>query len=394
MVLENAQADSIPPTGVEPTNDSDNTPNTKYQYHSLYIKRDLIANPDPFTLYFGFFGRWNYDRKVTANVLRRVENARVLIQRLPTQDELDAMVTHSSRSLYQERIGAPLGGLVGSGLLWMQARKSELFPAYFPKASGPEGKMPSPGEIVQAAKRFVAAEPTIARRAIFVTGFKLLFYSVAGATFSSIYAVYKETTNTMADSRLKEFLADLKKQNPEELRRRQMESRGRRSVGEQQGVVEMNQGGDYASEYSGGDVQSTGVSGPDRPPVAEPVSLGGGLGADQARGGDFFDEDDASPTAPEYRTNRGAQAGYSQGSAWERIRQQNASAPSIQSSRQDTSNQQSPQWDSWSPPSSESDKQREREQARAEFERLLDAERNIGQESASEARNKGWGKWN
>ncbi|GMG27068.1 unnamed protein product [Aspergillus oryzae] len=392
MVLENAQTDPIPPTGAEPTNDSDNTPNTKYQYHSLYIKRDLIANPDPFTLYFGFFGRWNYDRKVTANVLRRVENARVLIQRLPTQDELDAMVTHSSRSLYHERIGAPLGGLVGSALLWNQARKSELYPAYFPKASGPEGKMPSPGEIIQAAKRFAVAGPTVARRAAFVMCFKMLFYSVAGATFSSVYAVYKETTNTMGDSRLKEFLADLKKQNPDEIRKRKMESRGRRSVGEQHGVVEMDQGGEYASEYSGGDVQSTGVSVPDRRPVLEPVG-GGGLGADQGRGGDFFDEDDASPTAPEYRTSRAAQAGYSQGSAWERIRQQNTSAPA-QSSRQDASSQQSPQWDSWSSPSSESDKQREREQARAEFDRLLDAERNIGQESASEGRNKGWGKWN
>ncbi|KAE8375690.1 hypothetical protein BDV26DRAFT_9124 [Aspergillus bertholletiae] len=389
MVLENPQTDPIPPSGAEPTNESDTTSNTKYQYHSLYIKRDLIANPDPFTLYFGFFGRWNYDRKVTANVLRRVENARVLIQRLPTQDELDAMVTHSSRSLYQERVGAPLGFFGGSALLWTQAKKSELYPAYFPKA-GPEGKMPSPGEIVEAAKRFVAAEPTVARRAVFVTGFKLLFWSVAGATLSSVYAVYNETKNTMGDSRLKEFVADLRKQNPEEVRKRQMESRGRRSVGEQQGVVEMDQGGDHASEYSGGDVQSAGVSVPDHRPVLEPVGAGGRWGADQSRGGNFFDDDDASPTAPEYRTDKGAQAGYSQGSAWDRIRQQNTSAPT-QPSHQDASNQQS-QSDSWSSPLSESDKQREREQARAEFERLIDAERHMGQESAREGR-RGWGKW-
>ncbi|KAE8387794.1 hypothetical protein ETB97_003826 [Aspergillus alliaceus] len=391
MVLETPQTDPIPATGAEPTNQTDDAPSAKYRYHSLYIKRDLIVNPDPFTLYFGFFGRWNYDRKVTTNILRRVENARVLIQRLPTQDELDAMVTHSSRSVYQERMGAPLGFFGGSAQLFMQARKSEVVTSYFPKLSG-EGKMPSLAEITSAARRFVAAEPMVARRAAFVTGFKLLFWSVAGATFSSMYAVYRETRNTVDDPRLKEFLDDLRKQKPEDVRKRQMESRGRRSVAEHHGVVETDQGDDFGSEYSGGDVQSAQASVPDRRPVLEPFGGTGGLSADQSRGGDFFDDDDASPTAPEYRANRGSLGGYSQGSAWERIRQQNAPSVPIQPSHQDPSSQQSPQWDSWNS-ISDNDKQRERDQARADFERLLDRERNIGQESAGEGQRRGWGKW-
>ncbi|KAB8077953.1 hypothetical protein BDV29DRAFT_32112 [Aspergillus leporis] len=383
--------DNPPPTGPDET-----SPQTRY--HSLTINRDLIASPDPFTLYFGFFGSWNYTHKVQSNILRRVENARVLIQRLPTQPELDAMVTHSSRSLYQERIGAPIGFFAGAAQLYVQARKSEQFTRYWPTPTGSsteggKGQMPSVGQILEAAKTFAAAEPAVARRAVFVTGFKLLFWSVAGATMTSVWAVYNETKNTMADERLKQFLADLKRQKPEEVRQRQMESRGRRAVGEQAGdvVVEADRG-DYGSGYPGdGNGQSSDGSVAERRPVLEPV---GGSGVEQSRGGNFFDDDDASPTAPEYRTNRNLQASYQQGSAWERIRQQNASSGAVQSSRLDTSGQQSPQWDSWSSPSSESDKQREREQARAEFERLLDAERNVTQSSESDGRNKGWGKWN
>lgn len=92
------------------------------------------------------------------------------------------------------------------------------------------------------------------------------------------------------------------------------------------------------------------------------------------RSGDFFD--DASPIAPDHQTENPPQT---YGSAWDRIRQQNMAGgwnqPQPRSRPQPVSETQ--RFDDYG-----SSKEREREQAKAEFEKMLDAERNMSNDSS------------
>ncbi|KAE8356791.1 hypothetical protein BDV28DRAFT_65524 [Aspergillus coremiiformis] len=392
MVLETPQTDPIPQTGNEPTSQGDIIPLTisDYSFNALVIKKDLYAKPGLFALYAGLLGRSNYHRKAEAEIRKRTENLSTIIQRPPTQEELDAIVTHASRRVYQARIGAPMGFFVGVATMSWQAQNSETFRRYF-LSPGPDSKAPSESEIPRLVERFVASEAKLIKRTAFTAAAKLVGWTMAGWTLSGIYALYRETRDGVSDPRMQSIYTDIRKQDWREIERRKKEAWAQRSGVQQKGVVETEQHGDYGSEYAGGDGQPTRMSIPDRRPAVEPVGGTGVLGADDSRGAGFFDDDDASPTAPEYRTNKGSQG--TQGSAWEQIRRENAASTPVQPSRQPATSPQSSEWDSWSF-SSENEKQREREQARAEFERLLDAERDFGREPATEGRNGRWGKWN
>ena len=106
-----------------------------------------------------------------------------------------------------------------------------------------------------------------------------------------------------------------------------------------------------------------------------------------------MDEDDASPTAAEYRnTNIGGS--QTTGSAWDRIRRQNA-APR-QPRQQPGMSEPSPNPYASSAEFGQSDQEKydstqktERDRAQAEFDRMIEAERNAGSEGSP--RNRGWG---
>lgn len=108
---------------------------------------------------------------------------------------------------------------------------------------------------------------------------------------------------------------------------------------------------------------------------------------------DFFgstsdDDDDASPTAPEYRNTN--MAGMSTGSAWDRIRQQNSAQSSRSPPRQapmqwGQSQEQSPRPTDDLPSNEQErysyDRRREKDQAQAEFDNMMEAERNASSEA-------------
>ncbi|GES63831.1 endo-1,3(4)-beta-glucanase [Aspergillus terreus] len=364
------------------------------KYYPLHINPENIFPVDPITRTFCFFGTRGFHQKVEETVARRIENARVLIQRLPTQDELDAMVTHSSRSVAYERKGIWIGALVYAGISLPRWARTERWRTYVP----PTGSMVQ--RLAAGFKAFNKAEPLVARQRTMLAVFKLMFSMIAGASVSGVMGVYTETKNTVSDPRLAQFMADLRNQNPEEVQKRKaaaIESRRRQmhqrrleevpAVGDGQGGLEKEQG--YASGGAEADSPQTATPGrvyqavQDRRPVID-SSEG------QSRGSYFFDDDDASPVAPEHRNTSLQDAGALQANSWERIRQQSMSGPT-QKTRE---NIDQPPKDVWnSSDYSNPDASRQREQAQAEFDRLIEAERSLGNESSGSSGRKGWGKW-
>lgn len=89
-------------------------------------------------------------------------------------------------------------------------------------------------------------------------------------------------------------------------------------------------------------------------------------------GSDFFDSDDASPTPSEYRNDvPPTQPGQPKLSAWEWIRQKNAPSSRAPTEYAHARQQAKPDFSSYA-----SEKQQERERAQAEFDKMLEAERN------------------
>ncbi|KGO75485.1 hypothetical protein PITC_081920 [Penicillium italicum] len=380
------------------------------KYNTLQLRPESIVKPDLFTLYFGFFGTAAWTRKVSITVNERVENHYVLTERSPTQDEFDAIVEHGTRCLYYAKTGIPVSSFLGTAFLYNQARKSPIFP-----------RNPTPASLFNALRTMwgdAALKGKIGSGA-----FKMTFIVTLGAMASSAYAVSNDAMHMLTDPRLKGFIEDVRKAKPEDVRKRKIQAAterlrsmrsGEKDVGSQMQEAIGSSGG-----YVGGDgfqqeqasdsspqpnsyseyVNSNDTQEESQPASYESSTPSLNAGAIWARGRgtqpesksalDFMDEDDASPTAAEYR-NTNIDGSPSTGSAWDRIRRQNATA------RSQPRQQPSPNPYSYSAELGQSDQERydsnqktERDQAQAEFDRMIEAERNAGSEGSP--RNRGWG---
>jgi hypothetical protein len=374
------------------------------KYNKLQLRQDVIVRPDLFTLYFGFLGTANWKRRVAEMVTDRVENHYVLVARSPTQDELDALVEHGSRSLYYRRIGLPVGSFIGGAWLYARARLSPAWP-----------RNPTPMAILNSLLHQTTHNSF--KQVAAISAFRMLTTTILASFVSSICGAWSDAKHTLTDPRLKGFVQDMRDQKPEEVRKRKLQAASERirvmRTGEQDIGTQMQQ----AIGQPGGYVSGTYEEGPNDPstssnPYAEyenpesfqnsnnsnqdqpqkPVSNGGPVWArgrapqpanEQQSAIDFLDSDDASPTAAEYRhTNID---GSSNGSAWERIRRQNAGGRS-------QSSQNSSGYSGYSQDGQKrygTEPRNEKDQAQAEFDKLIDAERNVGSEGSS--RNRGWG---
>jgi hypothetical protein len=374
------------------------------KYNHLKLRQETIVQPDLFTLYFGFFGTTVWKQRVVQTVTERVENHYVLTERSPTQDEFDAMVEHGTRCLYHGRMGLPISSFLGTALLYSQARKSPLFP-----------RNPTPASLLNAIRN-MSSDPGF-KGTLGTAAFKMLFIMTLGSMISSGYAVSQDAMHMLTDPRMKRFVEDVRKAKPEEVRKRKIEAaterlrsrrRGEQDVGSQV-MGTPGYAGDYGqeqtyestaqpnsySEY----VSSDNNQGSSQAASDDSSTSGLNAGAIWARGRgsqpesksalDIMDEDDASPTAVEYRdTNID---GSSSGSAWDRIRRQNAGGR-VQSRQQPGAQ---PSMNPYSAGFGQSDQEKydfnqktERDQAQAEFDRMIEAERNTGSEGSP--RNRGW----
>lgn len=398
------------------------------RYFPLKIKPELVVQPDLFTLYFGFFGASNWKRVIAEALTERVENTWLLTDRGPTQEEMDAFTTYTSRSIYYRRIGVPLSSFLGTAYLYHQARKMPNVP---PKAT--------PMELFASMRAFSQANKQAFRTMVAKQAFKMLFITTTGAVVSSFVGLWSDTQGVLTDPRLRQFVEDMRGQKKEDIRKRKLEAlneRVRRVRGGEQDIrrqvrEELGGGGGYDRDvdqdpysydntasvptFSEGDYsasqyhQQSGSMAQSRttPETARrPQMYGGapasrGMGSEQpSSGSDFFlggSDDDASPTAPEYR--RTNPDGSPAGSAWERIRRQSgvpgSQQPSANSSRMQQWGQSQTGADSSSYSSSESqdrydyDRRREKEQAQADFDKLMEAERNAA--NVGPSRGRGWG---
>ncbi|KAJ5178215.1 uncharacterized protein N7500_000914 [Penicillium coprophilum] len=394
------------------TYDNASSPSTRkpgLAKHNLQLRQESIVRPDIFTLCFGFFGTGAWKQKVAQTVTERVENHYVLTQRPPTQDELDAMVEHGTRCLYHARTGLPISSFLGTALLYSQARKSPLFP-----------RNPTPAALFNTV-RTMASDASL-RGNIGSAAFKMVFIITLGSMASSAYAVSQDAMHMLTDPRLKQFVEDVRKAKPEDVRKRKIEAaharlrgmrNGEQDIGSQIIGTPAGYTGDngYEQEQTSYDspaqpnsyseyVSSNDTQGSSQSASYESSTPNMNAGAIWARGRgtqpesnsalDFMDEDDASPTAVEYRdTNID---GSSNGSAWDRIRRQNAGAraqPRQQPGMsQATMNPYSVGFGQSDQEKYDSNQKSERDQAQAEFDRMIEAERNAGSEGSP--RNRGW----
>lgn len=401
--------------------------------YPLVLKTECLSRPDLFTLYFGFFGQSNWLHKNSAHIRDRIESCKVMINRLPTQEELDAFVYHGSKYIYHQRLGAPYSGAIGTAYLYWRVRNSGVVAHLAPGLK--PGQKPSPAQVLAAVKLYSTIEPANFRQLMVWGSFRWLFWVAAGSVVTGVWGMFHDLKETMGDPRLKQFFAEMRDKDPEEVRKRKIqrvvernkaakEAAERRAQGLPPVEVGMDQGasagGGYAEsqEYGQGagpygslDSYSSSSARESAPSASwdKPANLGrlygdrssteamrGVTSVDQNKGTDFFESDDASPVAAEYRLG-----GDSQGSAWDRIRQQAGQDSRLGSAwTRSVNERQQREQDSgpgsaWSGVSSTPDSERrQREQAQAEFDRLLEAERNMAAGDSEGREKKGWGRWN
>ncbi|GIJ86331.1 hypothetical protein Asppvi_005218 [Aspergillus pseudoviridinutans] len=412
--------------------------------YPLVLKTEYLSRPDPFTLYFGFVGQRNWLHKNGAHVRDRIESCKVMINRLPTQEELDAFVYHGSKYIYHQRLGAPYCGAIGMAYVYWRVRNSGVVAHLAPGLK--PGQRPSPAQVLAAVKLYSTIEPANFRQLMVWGSFRWFFWVAAGSVITSVWGMFHDLKETMGDPRLKQFFAEMKDNDPEEVRRRKVQrvvekTKAAREAAERRaqglppvepgmgqgvgagggGYAESHEhdqdGGTYGSldPYSSSSARETVESASSDKPANLPdrnlgrlygdpsatQSMRGATTVDQNKTSDFFESDDASPVAAEYRSDGG-----SQGSAWDRIRQQASSGSqggqdsglgsawnrSVNERQQ--REQDSGLGSAWNRGSSSPDSDsRQREQAQAEFDRLLEAERNMAGDSQG-GEKKGWGRWN
>lgn len=364
------------------------------------ITADNFVRPDPFTLYFGFFGKTPWLQRCTARLQAQERKVKVLVDRPPTQSEMEAFATVTSRSLYYSKAGTPLGLTAGLAHVYYSLRKFD------------PGRSGGIRTLTAAAANVLRAEPQVALAVVASSAVKLFLWTIGLTTVTSGFAAFSETKDVLMDPRLSGFVEDLKRQNPEDVQKRKlaMVHERHRQIQQRREQQQLPQGGAYAESrerddgsYGRSDDDTFNATQfspqgqtPDQPrampdTIGKPHVYGNPRTIESPTGSknlDFFDDDDASPTAPEYR-NEGIwsrpNSSASQGSAWERIRQQNGiTRRSVQEDFRGPS--PSPLSDR-SQTSYEFGKRQEREQAQADFDRLLEAERNRSDTSGTG----GWG---
>ncbi|KAA8652823.1 hypothetical protein EYZ11_007213 [Aspergillus tanneri] len=353
----------------------------------LRVRPETIVRPDIVTMAF-YPGSYAWRHTLRSSIVVRLNQARVGLQRLPSQEEADAMITHCSRKIYVDRTGAPLG-VIGF-LLWEIRKLNKLDKA---------DATPRKDHTTFSPQR---ARPSLMRLFRPSNIGSLFLWSFSGMFFTSIYASTQEQVNSLKDLRLAAYREELASQDQNELHRRQLEAlrqsmQGLPNSSQTKTPSQEQEQQDQRSEAAWWDKTTQQRSGASEPKKNQHDSLysQGTLSqliADQTQGRSFFDDyDDASPTAPAFKAAERAQQKYPEGNSWERIRQQAISGSSQQDQRDETQQGQGG-WNSWGSSSFSSggyDRHQERQQSQAEFDRLLESERNIGSDSWD---TKGWEK--
>ncbi|CEL06373.1 hypothetical protein ASPCAL07479 [Aspergillus calidoustus] len=352
------------------------------------VRPEFIRKPDPFTLYLGYWGTTSWQVKYSSLLVHRLQDASYLVNRELTQPELDAYVESHNVLVSNYTRGIPLGFLTG-GAKWLLYEKNyKHFLQYAPPA-GQQGMTPL-RRFTEGTKMMYTCDRDLAKNLLLSLTRRLLVYTCVGALGLEVAGVIMSTQQVFNDPRMAQHREDAKKVPPETLKARRAQATKDRLARKNQAAqssdepTPQNGGYDesgYAMDSGGmGSATASGTtaypsSGTASASATGTYSYGSRAPAEQSKGTGFFDDDDdASPTAPEYRgIVRRENAAAGQGSAWERLRNQSQSGIPSESGSVASGGSA---WNQSEASVSASDSQRERKRAQAEFNRLLDAERN------------------
>lgn len=408
MVLDDASLDGSQSLGGI---NSVATPPNPALIHSLplHLRPELLVKPDPFTLYGAFWGKTLWHFRIARSLTFQVEESWVESGRLPTQDEFDAFTAAESRETYTSRLAYPITYFLGSSYLYLGARRSPYYP-----------KKPTPAKLLSGLYQYRLADQAGFRSMIVQKCFSTLFIFATSAIITG-FAAQVRYQSDMQDPRLSGYNTAKEHATPEEVqsrkralandRRRRMKTRdlgltlpflqdlGYSLPG--QGEQDRSKDDSASSAAVSSESETAdGTSQNDHDVYVPQPSYGSGQdpgnwSSQSNSKQDFFgsiDDDDASPTAPEHRNT--SMTGASTGSVWDRIRQQNSAqgsrpAPPRQWGQAQAQSETMPTNDTLPIDQDryDYDRRREKDQAQADFDKMMDAERNASSEGPSRSRN-------
>ncbi|CAI7619226.1 unnamed protein product [Penicillium manginii] len=366
----------------------------------LRLRPELIVKPDPLTMYLGFWGTTMWKINVAAALVNDVESWWTRSGRFPTQDEFDVFTAGTSRGLYNKELAFPIAYFANSSYLFWAARRSPYYP-----------KKPTPTSLLAGLKRFRIADPPGFREMLVQKSFMMLFILFSSGLVTRTFGAFRYASD-MQDPPTPEDIQRRRVALANDHRRlhqnrdpgftgqilQQMGFNVRAAQVEEQGQSQYDGASSSAASSESELVYGTSQNGQDvsapQPSYGSLQNSGNGSSQPDSKL-DFFgssDEDDASPTAPEYRNT--SMTGVSTGSAWDRIRQQNSTQGSrpvaprqwgqsqAQSGTESTNDSLPIDQDRY-----DYDRRREKDAAQADFNKMMDAERNASSEGPSRGRN-------
>ena len=329
-----------------------------------------------------------YRFRVGSHLSRIIAMANNSVRRPLSQDEVDAIVQHNSIRAYHDRIGISTG--LGLAVLhtWSEVLIQGIFPTprQMWEVMRHSGQRPVPAFrdwfTVRGVTRSMLWQELW--KPVLVRGF---LYPILGYSLFTTFGSLNSSVDMQKDERLRDFSESLKNWKPELTREarsslnqayREMEEGKERGVSQDQSQSSQIWNGSGQTQtqepvfaesdqlpYSDSPTQTF-----KQPEVNNyPLRPTPSPAPSTDNTGDFFD--DASPVASDYQSQPALQT---QGSAWERIRQQNMSGGDQPQRTRETyySGDRSRPSDDYGYA-----KEKEREQAKAEFDKLLESERNM-----------------
>ncbi|KAJ0422908.1 hypothetical protein BJY00DRAFT_279071 [Aspergillus carlsbadensis] len=376
---------------------------SRYLEPDAQVRPELIRKPGPFTLYLGFWGTASWRAAYASFLAIRLQGSSFEVDRALTQPEVDAHVESHDKIVSNLTRGIPLGFFTGGAKWFLYEGMYKHFLHYAPPAGQP-GMTPL-RRFAEGSKQLFRFNREHAKLlCISLVRRVVLYTTVAGIAFPLVGGIMA-TQQLLRDPRMAQHVEDARKVSPERVKALRGQAEKERAARQARAIKERLAQRNQAQpseepapqhegyDQSGHEMDSVRMNSATAPstiaypssmtetaPAARTSSYGYRAPAEQNKGTGFFDDDDdASPTAPEYRgTARRDNATPGQGGAWERLRNQSQSGiPSGSGSASAGGSA----WTQSEASVAASDSQRERERAQAEFNRLLDAERNQSSDS-------------
>lgn len=328
MVLENAS--DISSNGYSddaPVSDSDPYSSSGTPKKNILI--DTSNFPQPMPILGGWFG---YNTKFLSKLVgARIQYATKILQRPPSEDEVNAMAYWTAKNMSIASYGGPLGVAAGSWRAYSSAGTFR-FPFYSPNLE----QFNSLVYPIQRAAIFTGARAVLAWHATRFVAYAVMG-SFFGRMFSTSYALSVSSVGEYTDPRLKEYIQALRKSSPivqNRLPNQPKQTRTAEAAQHEDGSPqwrdikdpEPDEGRSDGSTISGTAPPNAKIRPqetrrmPSRAPMQEAVESYQMRKRIQDSDDGF---DDASPTGGRGMEDTGAGAG----SAWDRVRQGSSSQP-------------------------------------------------------------------